>query len=123
MEWVLGTLCFVFCGAAGVAYAVWHHRRAAVMIDRWAKEQGLRVVSRDVRHHRPNRSEAEVPRKGTAQGQPSWWKTSHVDAVYQVTVEDAEGRKRTAFVRCGCYLWGLSCDQVTAKWDKQNGVV
>ena len=108
MEWVLGTLCFVCCVAAAVAYAVWHHRRAAAMIDRWAKEQGLRVVGRDVRHHRPK---------------PSWWKTSHVDAVYQVTVEDAEGRKRTAFVRCGCYLWGLSCDQVTVKWDKEDGAV
>ena len=68
------------------AWMAWYLRRSGRMVDRWAAEIGCRVVSRKYRWLFSG---------------PFWWRTTRNMAIYYVTLEDAGGRTRHAYVRCG----------------------
>jgi hypothetical protein len=38
-------------------------------------------------------------------------------SINRVTVEDEQGRRRTGWVRCGGWFWGLLSDATEAHWD------
>ncbi len=86
----------------GVLSLVWHFHRSQTLLERWARESGLRVVSREYRWFF----------KG-----PFFWTSSRGQTVYYVTVEDDAGRRRTGWVRCGGWFLGLLSDHVDVAWE------
>lgn len=91
----------------GVGFAVitlyWHFARAREVLDAWARENRFEIVARDYRNF--------------AKG-PFFWTTSRGQAVYYVTVRDADGRTRRGWVRCGGFILGLFSNHAQVRWDQ-----
>src|SRR4051794_29722736 len=85
-----------------VAGYVWRFGRSQTILDRWAEANGLRILNKEYRWMMRG---------------PFAWTTSKGQAVYRVTVEDAAGRTRSGWVRCGSWLAGLLSDRVDVRWD------
>ncbi len=98
---IAGVVVLVF--ALGTASMAWHFSRSRRMVDRWAEENGFRLIDREYRWFFRG---------------PFWWRTSDKMAVYHVTVEDSSGRVRRAFIRCGGWLLGLLSDRVDVEWEE-----
>jgi hypothetical protein len=86
--------------AAGFA---WHFGRSRSLLQRWADDNGFRIVRSEYRH--------------LLRG-PFFWTTSKGQTVYRVTVEGKAGDVRSGWVRCGGWWFGLMSDQVEARWDE-----
>ena len=82
----------------------WHNRRSRSLLQRWADKHGYHIVHREDRIIR--------------QGPYSWRGSSMHQTVYYVTVEDQNGQRRNAWVRCGGAFLGVLSDQVDFQWDK-----
>ncbi|HUW59332.1 MAG TPA: hypothetical protein VMZ92_22045 [Planctomycetota bacterium] len=83
----------------------WRRRRSASMVDRWADENNLQIIGKELR----------CLRRG-----PFWWHFSGGYEVYRVILRDDEGRERKAYVRCGNWLFGLFSNQVKVEWDDED---
>jgi hypothetical protein len=93
----------VLLGIAAVAGMLWwHFSRSEAILQRWADQNGFHIIDR-----RPR-----LWFKG-----PFFWTTSRSQVVYSVTVEDNQGRRRTGWVRCGGWFFGLLSDHVDVRWD------
>ena len=86
----------------GAASFWWQHSRSASLLQKWAEDNDLYIVSSEFRY--------------LFRG-PFFW-TSRGRTVYRVTVEDKTGRVRKGWVLCGGWWWGLMSDHVEARWDK-----
>jgi hypothetical protein len=86
--------------AAGLT--VWLRRRSARMVDRWAEENGYRVLTKDYR--------------GSEQGLVLS-RLCNLKALYHVTVRNSAGDVRSAYVHCGGWFLGLLSDHVDVEWD------
>ncbi len=85
----------------GFAFWGWTMRKSKRMVEDWARQQGLYIVS----------SEFRWWRRG-----PFFWKSSRNQTVLYVTVRMPDGSPRSAFIRCGSWWWGLLGDQMEVKW-------
>ena len=77
-------------------------RRGPEAVERWAQSNRLRVV----------KTEYRSIRRG-----PFWWHACVGVLVYRVTVEDGDGRTRTAWFRYQKDLFTLLKEHVTVEWD------
>ncbi len=87
--------------ALAVAMWVWTIRKSKRMVEEWARQQGMHLVS----------SEFRWWRRG-----PFFWKSSRNQTVLYVTVRMTDASIRSAFIRCGSWWWGLFQDQMEVKW-------
>lgn len=87
-----------------IASAIWHQRRSKDMVRDWARSNGYRIVS----------AERRYLRRG-----PFWWRSSKGQEVFYVVVQDTDGSRHGAYLRCGGFLLGTLSDEVTVEWDDQ----
>ena len=79
--------------------------RAKRSIQVWAEENGLEVLQAD--------------RRSMRTGPFQWWTTSRGQIIYLVRVRDRDGRERSAWVRCGSYLGGVTfSEKIEVRWDE-----
>ena len=83
----------------------WTFSRSTSIIETWARENGYRLLSSEYRW--------------LAKG-PYFFRTSKGQTVYRVTVQDAQGRTRSGYVRCGGWMFGLLSDKVDVRWDDES---
>jgi hypothetical protein len=81
----------------------WHIARSNSLLHRWAAQNRYRII----------RQESRILVKG-----PYTWSSSKGQAVYYVVVEDSGGNKRSGWVRCGSWWFGLLSEAVEVRWDK-----
>jgi hypothetical protein len=74
----------------------WRFSRSAHLLEKWADQNGYRIVSRKYG--------------------PFYW-TPQGQIVYSVTVEDEQGNQRHGWVRCGSWLLGLLSAHVDVWWE------
>jgi hypothetical protein len=86
--------------AAAVVW--WNYRRSNEILTRWAAQNGFRILQADMRYLM----------KG-----PFTWSAGKGQRVFHVEVMDNQGVRRTGWVRCGSWWWGLFSDQVEVRWD------
>lgn len=86
----------------GTVSLVWHFGRSGSLLQRWAEQNGYRLIDREYR---------------TFLRGPFFLTTAKGQTVYYVTVEDCEGRRRKGWVRCGGWFLGLLSDNVEVLWD------
>lgn len=80
----------------------WHYGRSSSLLETWARRHGYHIISQEYCRFF----------KG-----PFFWTSSKGQVVYYVTVQDAEGRQRTGWVRCGGFFFGLWSDNVEVRWE------
>ena len=97
-------LIFAVVILAIVAFT-WHRSRSQSMLEQWAKENGLRILS----------SERRFWRRG-----PYFWGTSKGQDVYYVVVEDAAGQTRSGYVRVGSWILGMLSYNARVVWDDES---
>src|SRR5262245_8247254 len=97
---------FLLFAAVAVILIVFHFTRSDSLLQRWAKQNGFRIV----------REEYCWFSKG-----PFFWTSSRGQTVYYVTVEDKDGVRRNGWVRCGGLFLGLFSDKVEVRWDDEAG--
>jgi hypothetical protein len=95
---IVGLFILVACGTF-----IWHLARGQSLLEDWAQGEGLRIIS----------SERRILRRGSY-----FFTTGKGQEVYYVTVEDADGKQRSGYVRCGGYFAGMLSDKVTVRWDE-----
>ena len=86
----------------GVFIINWQFKKSRLLIDKWAARNGYRILNRRF----------QLFWRG-----PFWWRSSKGQLVYRVTIQDAAGNIRRAWIRCGGFFVGLLSDQVTVEWD------
>jgi hypothetical protein len=100
----LQAVAAIACVVVFVALQMWwHFSRSNSLLQAWAAEHGLRIVSQQYCWFR----------KG-----PYFWTSSRNQTVYHVTVEDEAGNIRRGYVRCGSWLLGLLSSEVDVRWDR-----
>jgi len=78
------------------------HVRAKSIVQKWAAEHGYVILRFDSPFHT---------------GAYSFWTTSRGQIVYLVTIRDAAGCERQAWVRCGSYMGSvLFSDKIEVRW-------
>jgi hypothetical protein len=85
-----------------IALITWNFRRADSILETWADRNGYRIIQKEHRFF--------------AMG-PFFWTTSDGQMVYRVVVEDQQGYRRSGWVRCGSWWWGLFTDKAEVRWD------
>ena len=96
----LFALLVVVLAAASV---IFHYTRAGILLDRWAAENGYRILHRELRRLRRG---------------PFFFTTSTGQEVYRVTVEDLQGGVRSGYVRCGSWVLGMLSSNMEVRWDE-----
>jgi hypothetical protein len=81
----------------------WQSSRSSSLLQRWAEENGYRIVRREYR---------------TFFRGPFFWNSSKGQTVYYVVAEDSAGARRSGYVRCGGWWLGLVSDRVEVRWDE-----
>ncbi len=82
----------------------WEQSRSVSMIDRWAGENGLQLLS-------ASRCFFKI-------GTP-FWATNKNHTVYRITVQDTQDNVMSGYVLCGGFFLGLLSDRVEVKWDNE----
>ena len=94
--------CPVFVLALlAVLYIWWYFSRSRQILKNWARDNHYAIVS----------SEYRLLFKG-----PFW--AANNQAVYYVTVQTADGRTRSGWVRCGGFFLGMLADKADVRWDE-----
>jgi hypothetical protein len=81
---------------------LWTASRSRQLLESWARENGLEIVSSEFRWFRRG---------------PFFWTTSSAQRVFHVTVRMPDGGTRGGWVRCGGFWGGLLQDRVEVRWD------
>jgi hypothetical protein len=97
-----GILGVVFAGALFILGLVWHFWRSDSLLQKWAEDQGYRIIRQEYRWFF----------KG-----PFFWTSSNGQTVYYVVIQDSAGSKRSGWVRCGGWWFGLVTDKVEVRWE------
>jgi hypothetical protein len=93
----------VSAGAVLVSLTIWwHFGRSSSLLHQWAEQSGYRIVRREYR---------------TFFKGPFFWTSTSGQTVYYVVVEDSGGDRRSGWVRCGSWWFGLLSDSVEVRWD------
>jgi hypothetical protein len=104
---ILYSVFFAVLAISGFIGWCWmFHARAKSIIQKWAAEHGYVILQCDSPFHT---------------GAFSFWTTSRGQIVYSVTVRDATGRERKAWVRCGSYTGSvLFSDKIEVRWQDEQ---
>jgi hypothetical protein len=103
MESILPIVAVMGVVTFAILLIVWHYSRSSSLLQQWADQHGYRILHQEYR---------------TFFKGPFFWTASKGQTVYYVTVEDQDGRRRNAWVRCGGYFLGLLSDKVDFHWDE-----
>jgi hypothetical protein len=93
------------CAAVAVLILLslwWHFGRSSSLLHQWAAKNKYRII----------RQEYRCFFKG-----PFFWTSTKAQTVYYVVVEDSVGARRSGWVRCGSWWFGLLSDNVEVRWD------
>ena len=93
---ILVLVCAAFLALAA------HYSKARTMLERWAARNGFRIL----------RMERRDFRRG-----PFFWSTARGQVVYHIVVVDRHGRRRSGYVRCGGWFWGVWSEHVDVRWE------
>ena len=105
---VFGWLLVVVLGGFAVVLAfripAWRQRRVAEMLERWSREQGVRVLDchREWALFRP------------------FFFHGKGQTIRRILVEFPDGRTAAGWVLCGSPFFGMFGDRVVVKWDKEK---
>jgi hypothetical protein len=102
VEQLFPVLAVIAVVGLGVLSLVWHLGRSHSILEHWAARNGYRLIDQSYCWFS----------KG-----PFFWTSSKGQTVYYVTVEDAAGRIRHAWVRCGGWFLGLLSEQADVEWE------
>lgn len=80
----------------------WLYRRTDQVMERWSRETGFSIVSREFRW--------------LSRG-PFWLTASRGQSVYRIEALDAHGMYHTGWMRIGGWFLGILSDQVEVIWD------
>lgn len=80
----------------------WNASRSREILDRWATENGMRIL--------------EVERRYFWRG-PFWFRTGEGHEVFRVTVATPSGATRSGYVRVGGWFTGLFSSKAVVEWD------
>jgi len=96
-------MLFAAAGGALVALLLWWtFWRSDAILQNWANQNRYRIL----------RQQYCWFWRG-----PFFWTSSKNQTIYYVTVEDRDGRRRTGWVRCGGWFWGLLVDVADVRWE------
>ena len=85
-----------------VVFAIWWRiGRSNSLLQKWAAQNRYRIIRQERRFF-----------KG-----PYFWTSTKGQTVYRVVLEDPDGNKRSGWVRCGSWWFGLLSDKVEVRWD------
>src|ERR1700681_1721332 len=87
-------ILLVIIVVAGVLYL--NYRRSSTMLRNWASQNGYRIIQANMRYFFTG---------------PFFWTTGKGQSVFRVEVENQQGFRRTGWVRCGSWIWGLIIDK------------
>ena len=93
---------FVVITVLAIASFAWSCSRSETIIDRWARANGFRVLNVEQRFVRTG---------------PFFFRHGKGQTIYHVTVQDAQDRARSGYVRCGGWFAGLLSDAAAVEWD------
>jgi hypothetical protein len=102
MEDALVPFVVVLAVALGFGSLIFTFSRSRRILERWAAENGLQILS----------SQYRIFRRGSF-----FWTTSKSQTVYHVVVRTPDGRTRSGLVRCGSFWWGIFSDKAEVRWD------
>jgi hypothetical protein len=80
----------------------WHYGRSNSLLREWAAQNRYRIIRQEFRNF--------------VRG-PFCWTSTKGQTVHYVVVEDSDGNKRSGWVRCGSWWFGLLSDKVRVRWD------
>ena len=83
-------------------FIAWSLTRSRQMLDQWAVENHLRLVSANL---------CWVNRG------PFFWSTSNGQMIYRITVVSEDGERASGWARCGTFWGGLVVESVEVRWD------
>jgi hypothetical protein len=89
--------------ALGVALLFWHYSRAERILQRWARDQGYQIRSKEHRWFRRG---------------PFFWRTSGAQEVFYVEIRTPEGEIKRGWVCCGGWLLGMLQGDAEVRWDQ-----
>ena len=99
---VLTILFVLFFIGLAVAMWFWQISHSRDRLDAWAAENGFELLSRERR----------LMFRGSFT-----WTSGKGQEVFYVTLRDAAGRTRAAYVRVGGWLLGQLSDTIDVRWD------
>lgn len=102
MDDLLALLIVFFVAVVAVVTIVWTRQRANTLIERWAAANGYHLTGREPRYLRTG---------------PYFWRHSRSQQIYYVTITDASGRSRAAYLRLGHWFFGLFSDTLDVTWE------
>jgi hypothetical protein len=97
-------ILFVLIVGFAIVSIVWSFGRGQSMLNNWAKANGFRII--------------DAERRSLRRG-PFLFTTGKGQEVHYVAVEDAQGQRRSGYVRCGGMFLGMMSDAVAVKWDDE----
>jgi hypothetical protein len=80
---------------------VWHFGRSNALLHQWAAQNKYRIIRQEYRLFNG----------------PYFWTSTKGQTVYYVVLEDPDGNKRSGWVRCGSWWFGLLSGNVEVRWD------
>lgn len=87
-----------------IGVTLWQNERANDMLTEWAAENQFQIDRRE--------------RRRFFQG-PFFWTTARGQYVYRITLHDAQGRQRVAWVRLGSWFLGIWRKKVQVYWEDE----
>ena len=102
MVFAYAGLILIFVAAVAVISIRWRIAKAQPIIERWAQEQGLKLL--------------RVEYRDFFRG-PFMLRSSKSQAVFFVSVQDASGQVRDGHVRVGGFFRGLKSDEIDVRWN------
>jgi hypothetical protein len=97
-----GFFVFALLAVIVVLALMWHFGRSNSLLNQWATGNGFRIISQEYR---------------TFFKGPFFWTSTKGQTVYYVVVEDQMGKRRSGWVRCGGWWFGLLSDNVDVHWE------
>jgi len=88
----------------------WFYRRAKIILQKWADDQGYEIIRKKQRYL-------------IFTGPFKFWTNSRNQIIYQLTVRDRDGHERSGWARCGSYWGGVFfSDKIEVRWDEHEPV-
>lgn len=83
----------------------WSHKRAYEILHRWAKNDGLTLISAEKRYWRTG---------------PYFINHARGQMIFHIVVRDSKGTERSGWVRVGSWFAGVFSDKTHVTWDSSK---
>jgi hypothetical protein len=99
----LPAILFLLIAAVAIALTIAQNGRARTILDRWAARNGFEILEAERRYVRLG---------------AFFFRATEGQAVFRVTIQDADDRVRRGYVKCGGLWLGVWSDQAVVAWDR-----